>query len=743
MPDTILSNGVRLIAEGDTAWKPSTDINLQLFNTALSRMLVFESLHGGEIPNAWLVPVGATWTQFIAIYNGAAAGDSIYLANESITQTTGWTISKPIKIFGSGPLSKILVTDDSISISGSSNHIKITAVNGVEFGNFIIEHQRSTVVRMQAILISWAAHNIYLHDLTFKNITSNCISIGAGRRVQIPDQSCSNITIRKCHGNEWYESFVIGGEGDVTGLRVIDNDGVVTTAHPNSAVSLPYAVGIDPEDNFGLYDDCVFAGNNFDATLLGASAPNPSFGLFQSWSNNSGVNNARVGRVTYENNIMRGFFYNVFLRLINRTARGLSTTVFVNNQGYGAKGPACFHFEASDGVRDDHLIIARNTAGRTSISQLGVEVSGINLSPTYSGADGYLGPTVTNLENTEPTDALLASTIIDDTSYNFSPSITRLNGGALVTLYTTGTDHTSFTHLINQRISTDGGGTWSAATVVYNPGANFATSDPEVIRLRNGNLLCIFFMNETASTADYRVLRMIGTVVGNVITWGAPVAICDAGTAFTACSGKPLELNNGHILAPVYIKNTADANTFAAVIKSTDSGVTWGSPVAIASNVSSVAYNEACLVQFERPENGGGNCPIVSIVRNETLRGYSRVESTDMGATWSAPSNVINLGATNHPGRPAIAVLRNQNLFMFTRGIGSNVDLGRAAYTVSTDRGVTWAALTNYGTDQAFGYASIEVMLTERVGVTLARENNGTDCYLSYQEFAADGDLTL
>jgi hypothetical protein len=330
----------------------------------------------------------------------------------------------------------------------------------------------------------------------------------------------------------------------------------------------------------------------------------------------------------------------------------------------------------------------------------------------------------------------ISSTVISDGAYNAFPGIVRLPNGTLMVIYRAGANHnTAQDGVIKSQISTDGGATWAAAQTIYDPPtATHDARDVEVTLLANGTLLLSFFV--AIAGANQKVYVLIGTITGSSVAWGDPILACDDFTTFTACSGKPLQLANGTILLPVYGKNTADTFEHAAVVSSTDNGLTWSAPVTVASAVSTIAYNEWGMVQL-------GSGRVVGIVRNSTLRGYAEVHSDNNGATWSSPVNVINIGSTSTGGRPTLLILQSGDLFLFTRkGIPFT-----SAYAVSEDDGVTWTPFIKYGPrstiEHSFEYGSAILLPDGTIGAVIGRESDGvgsvfsdgTAAYITYQNF--------
>lgn len=322
-----------------------------------------------------------------------------------------------------------------------------------------------------------------------------------------------------------------------------------------------------------------------------------------------------------------------------------------------------------------------------------------------------------------------AVTVISDATYNAFTGFAEFPNGSLISFYRTGATHVSLDGVIDQKISTNGGATWGAAATIYDPGSGNDARELDAILLANGTFLASFWENISNVRNAY---TMIGTITDSAVVWASPVALRPA--IGEECAFKPLQLANGNILVPFrYTGANGLALSTTGVRLSTDNGASWVSEVEVMTDpTETYRYNECSIKQLP-------NGHVVMIARNEDLAGYSRSVSTDNGATWSAPANVIDI-TTAFPGRPNLEVLPSGDLALFCRGNGpGGGDLSRAVFTVSADEGVTWAAFTNYGSDLNFVYAAAQVLASGRIGAVIARENSSTDAFVVYQAFVELG----
>lgn len=321
MPDTFTPNlNLCKPAAGSIDWDTKINGNFDLIDPLESRVAALEALHGGEVPGFWVMAPGSTWADFLTTYTSAGSGDTIMLPNETIIQTSAKQIDKSITILGHpGGLSNLkAVSDLSLSGSGQQLFIYTGALPAlkVRLSGFTIEHDRSTVTRISAVNYGGYIDYLDISFMTFKNITSD-----VSHHYSNPDPSgvaqTKNVNFRYNAVQEWYESVMLTYAGSIDGLYVIGNNCVTTAPHPNTAVSRPYGVDIgleyDTSTSNTIVSNVIIAGNTFDASgAPGASMAN-SLGIALSQSGTTGGISYR--NVVAQNNIIKGFYYN--MRLVN------------------------------------------------------------------------------------------------------------------------------------------------------------------------------------------------------------------------------------------------------------------------------------------------------------------------------------------------------------------------------------------------------------------------------------------
>jgi hypothetical protein len=137
------------------------------------------------------------------------------------------------------------------------------------------------------------------------------------------------------------------------------------------------------------------------------------------------------------------------------------------------------------------------------------------------------------------------ATVINDTEHNAFPGVARMANGNLIVVYRKGSDHSGSQdgNLIS-RTSADNGATWSTETTFYNH-ATLDARDPEVTVLADGTVIVLFFLHtEATGLGDVYVIRS----TDNGAAWGTPVALGSSFTSYEFCSAKVVELTDGTLV---------------------------------------------------------------------------------------------------------------------------------------------------------------------------------------------------
>lgn len=211
-------------------------------------------------------------------------------------------------------------------------------------------------------------------------------------------------------------------------------------------------------------------------------------------------------------------------------------------------------------------------------------------------------------------------------AYEAFPDVCRLKDGRLICVFYAGWTHVSLpdaAHPKGGRIaavySSDEGKTWSAPSIVYD-GPN-DDRDPSIVQLSDGRILCDFFSLKPNGQGRYSGLG----------SW--LVESADAGKTWSEarrivadyyCSSPIRELKDGTLVLGLYRENDADAN--GAVLLSNDHGATWSAPINIANGGLRLDA-ETDIIELK-----DGRLFAVERTAKESMR-FSI--STDRGQSWS------------------------------------------------------------------------------------------------------------
>jgi len=143
--------------------------------------------------------------------------------------------------------------------------------------------------------------------------------------------------------------------------------------------------------------------------------------------------------------------------------------------------------------------------------------------------------------------------VVNDSYYNAFPGMTMLDDHTLIVVYRKGTSHCSDKGTIVKRTSSDLGKTWSSESTVYSDDT-YDVRDPSITKLSGGALIISFFKY------DYNALTPLvdGVYVikstDNGSSWGSPIQVNSNFTAWAAVSAPVIELLNGDLLLGIYGK---------------------------------------------------------------------------------------------------------------------------------------------------------------------------------------------
>jgi hypothetical protein len=214
--------------------------------------------------------------------------------------------------------------------------------------------------------------------------------------------------------------------------------------------------------------------------------------------------------------------------------------------------------------------------------------------------------------------------------------------------------------------STDGGLNWGATTPLIVSGSSFfndknsITADPTDARY-------VYAVWDRLAAAGGGPTLLARTTDGGV-SWEAARVIHDPGIRSQTIGNQVVVLPNGTLVNVFTQIDPGPNNTNVAsiqVIRSTDSGATWGGPVKVADLLAVGARDPAT----QQPIRDGSIIPEIAVATNGnllvawqdarfsggTIDGIALARSTDGGLTWSTPAQINS--ARNVPAfTPSIRV---------------------------------------------------------------------------------------
>jgi BNR repeat-like domain len=260
--------------------------------------------------------------------------------------------------------------------------------------------------------------------------------------------------------------------------------------------------------------------------------------------------------------------------------------------------------------------------------------------------------------------------------------------------------------------TTDGGNTWEAARIIYDPPSGFYALEHQIVALPNGTLVDMFLQNDASSAAYYTIRSS-----DQGLTWSSPTLIDvsqDIGVADVK-TGEPVREG----VANMAVNPTTGQLYFVwmdarfsgglrngiAFSTSTDAGLTW---------TPAVQINQAPNVQAFAPgiavTSGGRIAVTYYDFRNDNsdpnvlLTNYWRITSTDGGHTWkeiplsasfdlrTAPMTLLGYMVTDYEG---IAAVGESFMELFVAVNSGNTSNPTDVFATSTETGIGGNARAN------------------------------------------------
>lgn len=208
----------------------------------------------------------------------------------------------------------------------------------------------------------------------------------------------------------------------------------------------------------------------------------------------------------------------------------------------------------------------------------------------------------------------------------YFPDVEKLQNGDLLVVYYDSPAHTSQSGRIAMVRSTDDGQTWSTPITVAD--SVYDDRDPSIMQMGDGTLLVNFFSTDWSQSPS----KILGTYLirstDGGLTWSSPVLV-ETKLDYTATTSKILELDNGELLIPRYGKMPGHWQSKIMIGRSSDGGLSWlqANEVEI-PNPYGTNWVEPALADL-----GGGHL----MVMIRTAKYAHEAHSYDNGLSWTTP----------------------------------------------------------------------------------------------------------
>lgn len=225
-------------------------------------------------------------------------------------------------------------------------------------------------------------------------------------------------------------------------------------------------------------------------------------------------------------------------------------------------------------------------------------------------------------------------------SYQSFPDACRLKNGDILCVFYAGYGHVSLPTpewprggRVCMVRSRDEGKTWSAPAVLYDGPED--NRDPHIAQLSDGRVVCSFFNYEPEAGKRTQLGCYLVWSEDGGQTFGAPQQVADAAWALSA----PVrELPDGTLLLGVY---TGDGGfSYGGVVRSTDHGKTWSAPIPIGKEAKLPLDAETDVIRLK-------DGTLYAALRSSKINMHYAT-SPDGGLTWSPVKDIGFPGHAPH-----------------------------------------------------------------------------------------------
>lgn len=350
----------------------------------------------------------------------------------------------------------------------------------------------------------------------------------------------------------------------------------------------------------------------------------------------------------------------------------------------------------------------------------GASGSGFDVTPPLSNAlPPWVKPSGSGVITADPQGEI---TVNSDSQFKFAGGMAFLEG-VLHHVYAGGTSEGSSDQTVKYQYSLDLGRTWTSPATIFSPTSGSNTvSDAFIVALSSGRLLIGW--DDSLVADPFACFGYTAYSDNRGQTWSTPYLVPSTTVGEQAVTSQGLELPSGVVLLPMFGKLSGGTTNYICwVMKSTDGGVTFPTQIAVASS-GSRHYQELQIRLVGR----GSDAQIVGLMRSDTNAHTWRTVSTDQGATWSSPADVLTMSS-----RPDFVEFYPDALLIFGRSDNTNF---YPRWAVSWDAGLTWTALQEIdtGNTEEMDYACPIVLAPGYVAVIYALKTGSstTTLYLRY-----------
>ena len=223
-------------------------------------------------------------------------------------------------------------------------------------------------------------------------------------------------------------------------------------------------------------------------------------------------------------------------------------------------------------------------------------------------------------------------------TYQAFPDVCRLQNGDLLCVFYGGYGHVSLPTeewpkggRVCMVRSSDEGKTWSKPEILFDD--DLDNRDPHISQMADGTVICTFFNYwQDGDKTEYQSCIVRSSDNGK--TWETT---CKPVTPLNWAVSAPVrQLADGSMLLGVYTE-VAPQTAWGGVVRSTDGGETWSAPIDIGKDAGVYLAAETDVIQL--PDGR-----IFAALRSDTVNMHGSW-STDGGLTWSA---VHDLGFKGH-----------------------------------------------------------------------------------------------